>query len=76
VDPSQREVLAMPDEPAFFGGNRGLFGGRGASSTGGGDNFFSRLFGGFRAEAAPPVPRKPVPHGRKVTRAGDNTVSR
>jgi L,D-transpeptidase YcbB len=74
VDPSQREVLAMPDEPAFFGGSRGLFGGRG--TPGGGDNFFSRLFGGFSAEQAPPVPHKPVPHGRKVTRAGDNTVSR
>jgi L,D-transpeptidase YcbB len=77
VDPSHREVLAMPDEPSLFGGNRGLFGGRGTSySAGGGDNFFSRLFGGFRAEAPPPVPRKPVPHSRKVTRAGDNTVSR
>ncbi len=77
VDPSHREVLAMPDEPSLFGGNRGLFGGRGTSySAGGGDNFFSRLFGGFRAEAQPPGPRKPVPHSRKVTRAGDNTVSR
>jgi murein L,D-transpeptidase YcbB/YkuD len=76
VDPSQREVLAMPDEPAFFGGNRGLFGGRGTSYSGGGDNFFSRLFGGFGADARPPVPHRPVPHSRKVTRAGDNTVSR
>ena len=77
VDPSHREVLAMPDEPSLFGGNRGLFGGRGASySSGGSDNFFSRLFGGFRAEAPPPVPRRAVPHSRKVTRAGDNTVSR
>jgi murein L,D-transpeptidase YcbB/YkuD len=76
VDPSHREVLAMPDEPSLFGGNRGLFGGRGTSYSGGGDNFFSRLFGGFGADAAPPVPRKPVPHSRKVTRAGDNTVSR
>jgi L,D-transpeptidase YcbB len=76
VDPAHREVLAMPDEPSLFGGNRGLFGGRGTSySAGGGDNFFSRLFGGFGAET-PPVPRKPVPHSRKVTRAGDNTVSR
>jgi len=73
VDPTHREVLAMPDEPSLFGGNRGLFGGRG---SGGSDNFFSRLFGGFGADAAAPVPRKPVPHSRKVTRAGDNTVSR
>jgi murein L,D-transpeptidase YcbB/YkuD len=76
VDPSHREVLAMPDEPSLFGGNRGLFGGRGRSYSGGGDNFFSRLFGGFGADAAPPVSRRPVPHSRKVTRAGDNTVSR
>ena len=74
VDPSQREVLAMPDEPALFGGNRGLFGGRG--SPGGGDNFFSRLFGGFASEPAPPVPHKPIPHTRKVTRSGENTVTR
>jgi murein L,D-transpeptidase YcbB/YkuD len=76
-DVSHREVLAMPDEPTFFGSSRGA--GRGYSpgySGGGGDNFFSRLFGGFGADAAPPVPRKPVPHGRKVTRAGDTTVSR
>jgi L,D-transpeptidase YcbB len=72
-DASHREVLAMPDEPSLFGSSRG---GRGTSYSGGGDNFFSRLFGSFAAEPAPPVPHKPVPHGRKVTRAGDNTVSR
>jgi L,D-transpeptidase YcbB len=77
-DISHREVLAMPDSPTVFGGgNRGLFGGRGNSySQGGGDNFFSRLFGGFAADPAPPVPHKPVPHGRKVTRTGDNTALR
>ncbi len=75
-DVSHREVLAMPDEPQLFGGNRGLFSGRGSSYSSGGDNFFSRLFGGFAADPAPPVPHKPIPHGRKVSRAGDGTVSR
>jgi len=75
VDPSQREVLAMPDEPALFGGSRGLFG-SGRGSPGGGDNFFSRLFGGFASDPAPPVPHKPIPHTRKVTRSGENTVTR
>jgi L,D-transpeptidase YcbB len=71
-DISHREVLAMPDEPSLFGGNRGLFGGSRYSS---GDNFFSRLFGGFGSESAP-TPRKPIPHTRKVTRSGENTVWR
>jgi murein L,D-transpeptidase YcbB/YkuD len=77
-DISHREVLAMPDSPTVFGGgNRGPFGGRGSNySQGGGDNFFSRLFGGFAADPAPPVPHKLVPHGRKVTRTGDNTALR
>jgi L,D-transpeptidase YcbB len=77
-DISHREVLAMPDQPALFGGSRGLFGsGSGSSySAGGGDNFFSRLFGGFAADPAPPVPHKPIPHARKVTRSGENTVTR
>jgi murein L,D-transpeptidase YcbB/YkuD len=76
-DISHREVLAMPDSPTIFGGGGRGFGGRGASySSGGGDNFFSRLFGGFAADPAPPVPHKPVPHGRKVTRTGDNTALR
>ncbi|MGA9008623.1 MAG: L,D-transpeptidase family protein [Xanthobacteraceae bacterium] len=76
VDPSQREVLAMPDEPALFGGSRGLFGSGRGSPGGGGDNFFSRLFGGFASDPAPPVPHKPIPHTRKVTRSGENTVTR
>ncbi len=73
-DISHREVLAMPDEPSLFGGNRGLFGG-GGSRYSSGDNFFSRLFGGFGSESAP-TPRKPIPHTRKVTRSGENTVWR
>ncbi len=74
-DISHREVLAIPDEPSLFGGRHSLFGGSGRSYyPGGGDNFFSRLFGGFAA-SSPPTPRKPVPHSRKVTRSGD-TVTR
>jgi len=77
-DISHREVLAIPDQPSLFG-SRGLFGGGGSYYPGGGrsysggDNFFSRLFG--FASAPPPTPRKPIPHGRKVTRSGD-TVTR
>jgi len=72
-DISHREVLAIPDQPSLFGG-RSPFGGGTSYYPGGGDNFFSRLFGGF-ASAPPPTPRKPVPHTRKVTRSGD-TVTR
>jgi L,D-transpeptidase YcbB len=73
VDPSQLEVVAMPDQPSFFGG-RGLFGGGGSYYPGGGgDNFFSRLFGGFAA--APPAPVRHPSHAKKITRSGD-TVER
>jgi murein L,D-transpeptidase YcbB/YkuD len=77
-DPSHLEVMAMPDQPSLFGG-RGLFGG-GASyypnggGYSGGDNFFSRLFGGFAAAPSPAVHRPA--HVKKVTRSGDNTVER
>jgi L,D-transpeptidase YcbB len=76
-DPSHLEVMAMPDQPSLFGG-RSLFGG-GASyypnggNSSGGDNFFSRLFGGFAAAPAPAVHRPA--HTKKVTRSGD-TVER
>jgi len=83
-DISHREVLAMPDQPSLFG-HGGLFGssyypsGRYASS--GGDNFFTRLFGGFNT--APPTPPQPVKHhaaahAKKVSRAkeGKETVER
>jgi L,D-transpeptidase YcbB len=80
-DASHLEVMAMPDQPSFFGGfgNRGLFGGgnyypNGGVSSGDG-NFFSRLFGGF-AEQPAPVPHRSVAHTKKVTRSGDNTVDR
>jgi murein L,D-transpeptidase YcbB/YkuD len=74
-DISHREVLAMPDQPTFFGGGsrRGFFGGESYSS---GDNFFSRLFGGFGAEPPPPIPHRPIPHSKKVTRSGGQTVWR
>src|ERR1700733_7650786 len=72
-DPSHLEVMAMPDQPSLFGG-RSLFGGGGSyspngGSYSGGDNFFSRLFGGFAA--APPAPIHRPAHARKVTRSGD-----
>ncbi len=73
-DISHREVLAMPDQPSLFGSSgRSLFGGGPSNS---GDNFFSRLFGGFGADARAPVPHRSVPHTRKVTRSGENTVWR
>jgi murein L,D-transpeptidase YcbB/YkuD len=71
-DPSHREVLAMPDQSSLFGG-RGMFGGGRYYPGGGGDNFFSRLFGGFGSEPAP-VPRRAVTHSRKVTQR--STVTR
>jgi L,D-transpeptidase YcbB len=74
-DISHREVLAMPDQQSLFGGNHGLFSGGGSSYSPGGDNFFSRLFGGF-ASAPPPTPHKPIPHTRKITRSGEGTAVR
>jgi murein L,D-transpeptidase YcbB/YkuD len=75
VDISHREVMAIPDQPSLFG-RRSIFGGGDSYYPGsGGDNFFSRLFGGGFA-AAPPVPHRPVAHPRKETRARDNTVAR
>jgi murein L,D-transpeptidase YcbB/YkuD len=53
---THRQILAMPDSPALFGG-RNVFG-NGRFDDGG--NFFSRLFGG--AFAAAPAPPQPVPH--------------
>ena len=84
-DISHREVLAMPDEPSFFG-SHGLFGSAnyypnsGSYPTGGGysgGNFLSRLFSGF----APPSPPPPSPkhrvasHAKKLSRSGE-TVER
>ena len=79
-DVSHRQVLAIPDEPSWFGG-RGVFGGgRGFYPGGGryyGGGFFPQLFGGF---SAPPVPPAPMRHRgadrpRTVTHSGQ-TVER
>jgi murein L,D-transpeptidase YcbB/YkuD len=77
-DMSHREVMAIPDQPSLFGG-RSLFGGGGSSYYAGGtgysgDNFFSRLFGGFGA-APRPASRRAASHSKKMTRSG-NTVER
>ena len=87
-DISHREVLAMPDQPSLFG-HGGLFGGanyypngRSAPAGGGGDNFFSRLFGGFNSTPPQPVPAQPkhnaAAHPKKLSRAKDTkqTVER
>jgi L,D-transpeptidase YcbB len=82
-DISHREVLAMPDEPSLFG-HGGLFGGganyypNGRNDTGGsGDNFLSRLFGGFNPPPQPvPAPKhNAAAHAKKLSRAGQ-TVER
>ena len=85
-DISHREVLAMPDQPSLFGrGGGGLFGGadyypNGRSATGGsgGDNFFSRLFGGFNSAPPQPIPaHHAAAHAKKLSRAGTKqTVER
>jgi murein L,D-transpeptidase YcbB/YkuD len=83
-DISHREVLAMPDQPSLFG-HGGLFGGAnyypdGRSAPSGGENFFTRLFGGFNAAPPPqqPVKRHAAAHPKKVSRAKENkeTVER
>ena len=88
IDASHREVMAIPDEPSWFGGRgyypgggRGYYqgGGSGGSYYGGG-NFFSRLFGGGYYGQQPPVPPAPLRHRnsdrpRKVTHSGQ-TVER
>jgi murein L,D-transpeptidase YcbB/YkuD len=83
IDASHREVMAIPDEPSWFGGRSQYGGGRGYSYSGGGSyygggGFFSRLFGGGFSGA--PVPPAPMRHRnadrpRKVTHSGQ-TVER
>ena len=74
IDVSHREVMAIPDEPSWFGG-RGYYPGggrgyyRGGSYYGGGSGFFSNLFGGFSAPA-PPAPLRHRSGPRKVTHSG------
>jgi L,D-transpeptidase YcbB len=84
-DISHREVMAIPDEPSFFGSRGGYGGGgRGYYQGGGyqgggyyGGGFFSRLFGGYDSQPAPPMPvrHRNAAHAKKVTRSGD-TVER
>jgi L,D-transpeptidase YcbB len=82
IDASHREVMAIPDEPSWFGGRSYPGGGRGyyqgggsyygGSYYGGGGGFFSRLFGGGYY-GQPPVPPVPLRHRnapRKVTHSG------
>jgi murein L,D-transpeptidase YcbB/YkuD len=83
IDASHREVMAIPDEPSWFGGRSAFGGGRGYYYSGGGSyygggGFFSRLFGG--GFSGPPVPPAPMRHRntdrpRKVTHSGQ-TVER
>jgi murein L,D-transpeptidase YcbB/YkuD len=64
VDISHREVMAIPDEPSWFGGRGYPGGGRGYYRGGsyyGGGGFFSNLFGGGYA-SSPPVPPMPARH--------------
>src|SRR6516162_4381133 len=77
VDISHREVMAIPDEPTWFGG-RGYYRGGGRGYYQGGGNFFSGLFGG--GFYSPPVPPAGMRHRNadrphKVTHSGQ-TVER
>jgi L,D-transpeptidase YcbB len=83
IDASHREVMAIPDEPSWFGGRSQFGGGRGYSYSGGGSyygggGFFSRLFGGgFSGAPVPPAPtrHRNADRPRKVTHSGQ-TVER
>ena len=77
IDVSHREVMAIPDEPTWFGG-RGYYRGGGRGYYQGGGNFFSGLFGG--GFYSPPVPPAGMRHRNadrphKVTHSGQ-TVER
>jgi hypothetical protein len=77
-DITHRQVMAIPDEPSFWGGWGGGRSGVGTGRSyygGGGGNFFSQLFGGFNTAPPPPTPHKPVAQRRRETRSG-NTVER
>ena len=80
IDASHREVMAIPDEPTWFGGRgyyqgggRGYYqgGGYGGSYYGGG-NFFSRMFGGgyYGQLPVPPAPLRHRNAPRKVNHSG------
>jgi L,D-transpeptidase YcbB len=79
IDASHREVMAIPDEPSWFGGRSAFGGGRGYPGGGyypGGGNFFSRLFGGGYSSVPPaPIRHRGADRPRKVTHSGQ-TVER
>jgi L,D-transpeptidase YcbB len=83
IDASHREVMAIPDEPSWFGGRTAFGGGRGYYYSGrgsyyGGGGFFSQLFGGgFSGQPVPPAPmrHRNADRPRKVTHSGQ-TVER
>jgi hypothetical protein len=71
-----REALAIPDGPSWFGDRGGYGGGgRGYYQGGGyyGGGFFSRMFGGYDSQVAPPMPirHRSAAHAGKVSRSGD-----
>jgi L,D-transpeptidase YcbB len=75
-----REALAIPDGPSWFGDRGGYGGGgRGYYQGGGyyGGGFFSRMFGGYDSQVAPPMPirHRSAAHAKKVSRSGD-TIER
>jgi murein L,D-transpeptidase YcbB/YkuD len=70
-DARRREALAIPDGTPLTGGPSGP-GGRGyyPGGSGGGDNFFSRLFGLSQPAAAPPSKRHAAAPQQKQSNAG------
>jgi murein L,D-transpeptidase YcbB/YkuD len=71
IDITHRQVLAVPDSPSLWGNGGGPRGARGYYSAqgGGGEGFFSRLFGGGFAQPAPVPPRPVSRQHRRITRA-------
>jgi len=77
IDITHRQVMAVPDSPSLWG-NGGGWGGSGprgargyypAQTSGGGEGFFSRLFGGGFAQPQPLPPRPIGRQHRRVSRA-------
>jgi murein L,D-transpeptidase YcbB/YkuD len=77
-----REALAIPDGPSWFGDRGGYGGGgRGYYQGGGyyGGGFFSRMFGGYDSQVAPPMPirhRSAAHAGRSAVRETRSSASR
>jgi murein L,D-transpeptidase YcbB/YkuD len=76
IDITHRQVMAVPDSPSLWGNGGGWGGGgpRGArgyypAQGGGGEGFFSRLFGGGFAQPQPLPPRPIGRQHRRVSRA-------